>query len=257
MLIMNDREDAFGRALLDHLHSREGQEIIEREDGFIEADSVGKYFDPPPRWSGYERRSMRYVRGRVLDVGCGAGRVALHLQGRGHPVTAIDVSPLAVRVCTERGVKDARVLPVGRVGPALGGLDTIVMMGNNFGLLGDPEKGRTLLRRLHRITSPEGRIIATSNDVHQTSDPVHLAYQRLNRRRGRMPGLICMRIRYRDRCTPWFDYLMVSSQEMRTILRGTGWEVARILSDDGPMYAAIIEKIRERQQSTRSLGGGS
>jgi hypothetical protein len=84
---MREREDAFGKALLDYLHSGVGQEIIEREDGFIEADSVGKYFDSFRHWSGYERRSMRYVRGRVLGVGCGAGRVALHLQARRHPVT--------------------------------------------------------------------------------------------------------------------------------------------------------------------------
>jgi hypothetical protein len=135
------------------------------------------------------------------------------------------------------------VLPVGRIGPSLGCFDTIVMMGNNFGLLGDPATGRRLLSRLHRMTSPRARINVSSNDVHQTSDPVHLAYQRLNRRSGRMPGLIRMRIRYLDRSTPWFDYLMVSPEEMRAVLVGTGWEVARILSDEGSMYAAIMDKV--------------
>jgi SAM-dependent methyltransferase len=188
-------------------------------------------------------RAMRYVRGRVLDVGCGAGRVALHLQSRGQPVTGIDLSPSAVQVCRERGVRDARLLPLGRIGPSLGLFDTVVMAGNNFGLLGHPDKGRPLLRRLDRMTTPKGRIVAMSNDIHQTDEPVHLAYQRANRRRGRMPGLIRMRIRYRERATPWFDYLFVSPKEMAEVLVGTGWRVARILSDDGPMYAAIIEKV--------------
>jgi SAM-dependent methyltransferase len=31
------------------------------------------------------------ARGRVLDVACGAGRHALFLAGRGHPVTAVDI----------------------------------------------------------------------------------------------------------------------------------------------------------------------
>jgi SAM-dependent methyltransferase len=249
MLLMRDREDAFGMALLDYARFGEGQEIIEREDGYVEAASVASYFAPFRRWAGVERRSMRYVHGRVLDVGCGAGRVALHLQERGHPVTGIDISPLAVQVCGERGVRDARVLPIDRLGPSLGAWDTIVMMGNNFGLVGDPDKARRLLKRFSRMSGPNGRIVATSNDVHQTNDPQHLAYQRLNRKRGRLPGLIRMRIRYRERSTPWFDYLMVSPDEMRSVVAGTGWQIVRVLSDDGSTYAAVLEKLPRRPAS--------
>jgi SAM-dependent methyltransferase len=241
---VREREDAFGKALSDHLNDGSGHEIIEREDGFTEADSVAKYFDPFRKWPVVERKAMRFVRGRVLDVGSGAGRVALHLQETGHQVTAIDLSPGAVHVCRTSGVIDARVVPFGRVGPSLGPFDTVVMMGNNFGLVGDPDSGRPLLRRLHRMTRDDGRIVATSNDIHQTTDPVHLAYQRQNRRRGRLPGLIRMRIRYRERTTPWFDYLMVSLDEMSDVIDGTGWEIRRSFTDNGSSYAAVLEKVR-------------
>jgi len=53
---------------------------------------------------------MRHVRGRVLDVGCGAGRVAIHLEPRGQAVLSIDVSPGAVRTAGERGARDVRLL---------------------------------------------------------------------------------------------------------------------------------------------------
>ena len=52
---------------------------------------------------------MRFVRGRVLDLGCGAGRVGLHLQSRGHDVVGIDVSPLAVEIAGQRGLADVRL----------------------------------------------------------------------------------------------------------------------------------------------------
>src|SRR5439155_25169192 len=93
-------------------------------------------FSPFRRWPKAERAAMRYVRGRVLDVGCGAGRVALHLQERGHDVVGIDLSPGAVEVARRRGAKDVRELAITRVGPKLGLFDTIVMFGNNFGLMG-------------------------------------------------------------------------------------------------------------------------
>ncbi len=116
--------------------------------------------------------------------------MGIHLQACGHQVVGIDVSSLDERVCRERGILKAKVLPVDRVGPALGVFDTIVMMGNNFGVAGDRVKGSQLLRRFHGITTASARIIPTGNDIHRTEDPVHLAYQRLNRRRGGMPGQI-------------------------------------------------------------------
>ena len=52
--------------------------------------------------------AMEFVRGRVLDMGVGAGRHALHLQAQGHDVVGIDNSPKAVEVCRLRGLEDAR-----------------------------------------------------------------------------------------------------------------------------------------------------
>jgi SAM-dependent methyltransferase len=185
---------------------------------------------------------MRFVRGRVLDVGAGAGRVALHLQERGHDVVAIDISPLAVEVCRRRGVRDARVCPFERIDASLGRFDTVVMWGNNFGLFGGPRKALSMLRRLHRLTNERGRIVAESRNAYDTDDPEHLAYHERNRRRGRMGGQLRLRIRHRSFATPWFDYLIVSPDEMEELLDGTGWRVARFLEGEANLYAAVIEK---------------
>ncbi len=49
---------------------------------------------------------MRWlVPGPALDLGCGAGQVALHLQGPGCEVVGIDVSPRAVEVCRRRACR--------------------------------------------------------------------------------------------------------------------------------------------------------
>jgi cyclopropane fatty-acyl-phospholipid synthase-like methyltransferase len=240
--------DAFGHMLLDHLNGQQAVEIIEREDGFIFASMECKrYFSEYQDWEHVEQEAMRWlVPGRLLDLGCGAGRVALYLQDHGHEVVGIDVSPLAIDVCRRRGLKDARLLSITQVGRELGVFDTILMMGNNWGLMANRKRARWLLRRFYAMTSPGARIIAASNDIYQTESSYHLAYHAYNRERGRMAGQIRMRVRYLVYRSDRSDYLMVSRDEMQSILEGTGWHVVKFLDSSGPAYAGILEKERAR-----------
>jgi SAM-dependent methyltransferase len=215
-----------------------GPEVIERDDGFLTASKM-VYFTPVAQWPAVERRALRWVRGRVLDAGLGAGRAALELQRRGRDVVGIDVSPGAVEVARRRGVHDVRLLAFEEVDESLGHFDTIVMFGNNFGLFGSPSKAQRLLRRLRPLAD---RIVAGSNDPYATDDPAHLAYQERNRERGRMPGQLRIRSRYRDLIGPWFDYLIVSPNEMATILESTQWRTRRLLEENGSgYYVAVLE----------------
>jgi hypothetical protein len=116
-------------------------------------------------------------------------------------------------------------------------------LGNNFGLFGSFNQTRHLLGKFHRFTSPHARIIAGSNEVYQTDNPDHLAYHTWNRQRGRMAGQIRLRVRFQKIKGPWFDYLIVSKEEMIQLLDGAGWRVSRfIATPDITYYIAIIEK---------------
>ena len=239
--MLKDSQDAFGHMVYDCLTGKDAHEIIERDDGLVEV-TRSSYFSEFKNWLSHEKRAMRYVRGRVLDIGSGAGRHSLYLQEKGHEVLGIDNSPLALEVCRLRGLKNTKLLPITEINSRLGIFDTVLMMGNNFGLFGDFDKARRLLKRLNKITSERGRIIAETIDVYQTEVPEHLSYHERNRRGGRMAGQIRLRVRYRTYATPWFDYLMVSKEEMADILDSTYWKIARFIDSDGPMYVAILDK---------------
>ena len=186
--MLRPEQDAYGLVMERWLRGVPAPEIIERDDGFFAVSSgAPAYFAPFEAWPAHQRRAMGFVRGRVLDVGVGAGRVSLHLQERGHDVLGIDWSPGAVRVARRRGVH-ARVMKLTGVTRQLGRFDTIVMMGNNFGLLESERRGRWLLRRLHALTSDAARIVAESRDTRSPALPDHRRYQRFNRKRGRWPG---------------------------------------------------------------------
>jgi SAM-dependent methyltransferase len=106
--------------MLDHLHGLEAWEIVEREDGFF---SIGAgpelYFASHGEWRQVEREAISRARGRVLDVGCGAGRMMLHLREQGVPVTGIDISPAAIEACRRQGLEDVHArTPRACVGPS-------------------------------------------------------------------------------------------------------------------------------------------
>jgi len=242
---MRPNQDAFGRALYDYYQGGQVPEIIERDDGFLTAEhSFDHYFATYPQWPIGLKQALKLVRGRVLDIGCGAGRIGLHLQKKGFDVLGIDVSPLALKVCRERGVKNLRQLSIRDLSPGLGPFGAIVLFGNNFGLLEGFNQARRYLRRFHRITTADAIILAETVDPYDTKDPAHLAYHRFNRSRGRMGGRLRLRVRYRQYTTPWFNYLFVSREELRKIVQGTGWRIKRFIRTKPPAYIVVLEKER-------------
>ncbi len=241
---MDTRKDAYGQELWAHFRGKRSYELIEREDGFFAlSGGSSAYFQEFKNWPVYQKKAIAYARGRVLDIGAGAGRVSLHLQKKGLKVTAMDNSPLAAKVCKRRGIKNILVLPIEKLGK-LGKVrfDTVVMYGNNFGLFGSFKKAKLLLRKLHRLTTPEGIIIAESNDPYKTGNPLHLSYQKMNRKRERMSGQLRLRVCFRRYVGPWFDYLIVSKREMKEIIRGTGWKVEHFVDSGKSPYIAILIK---------------
>lgn len=91
---------------------------------------------------------------RVLDLGCGIGDDAAHLQARGIAVEAIDASAGMVRQAQTRGVA-ARQLAIEEL-PALDGrFDGAI---SNFGALNCVERLEPVAEQLARVVKPGGAL---------------------------------------------------------------------------------------------------
>ena len=242
---MKINRDAYGQQLLEQYNKRTATaEIIERDDDYIDTGSdAGLYFSEYCQWSPLERQAIKRARGKILDIGCGAGRHSLYLQKEGFDVTGIDNSPGAIKVCKLRGLKKAFARPIADIDKfKSNSFDTILMLGNNFGLFGDAENAHLLLEKMNRITAPDAQIIAETRNPYQTDNTEHLQYHKLNRRRGRMGGQIRMRVRFGKTVGEWFDYLFVSPEEMRGIFQNTDWQIEKLLNVEEANYVAVIQK---------------
>jgi SAM-dependent methyltransferase len=249
---MKITRDAYGQQLLAQFNSQIATaEIIERDDHYIGTGSeAGIYFQDYKQWSPLERRAIKLAKGRVLDIGCGAGRHSLYLQQKGFDVTGIDISPGAVKVCKLRGLKKVFLRPIADIDKFKpDSFDTILMLGNNFGLFASAKGAKKILKKLNRITSPDARIIAGTRNPYRTSEPDHLQYHRLNKKLGRMPGQIKMRVRFGKVVGAWFDYLLVSPKEMEDILSDTDWQVERFIAPEEANYFAVIWKKKNHKDT--------
>ncbi len=242
--MLKPNEDAYGREMMDWLKGQGSNEIIERDDGYIDVGQQGLaiYFLPFNKWPKYERQALRFAIGRVLDIGCGPGRCAIYLQEKGHDVLGIDLSPMAIKVAKKRGLKHTKVMSITQISKRLGIFDTILMYGNNFGLFGNHDRCKRLLKRFHKMTSDNARIIAESGNPYKTKEPAHLWYHKQNFQKGRMGGQVRIRVRYKKMKTPYFDYLLVSPNEMKDLLKGTGWKLSKIFDSGTFPYTVVIEK---------------
>ncbi|MBO3744106.1 class I SAM-dependent methyltransferase [Actinoplanes flavus] len=216
-------------------------EVIERDDGLINGALAAHYLSEPADWRPFDHRALRFCRGRVLDVGVGAGRSAVELQRRGIAVTGLDTSAGAIEVARKRGLRDTVLNTVDEFSRASVRYDTFLLLGNNLGLIEGPERAPAFLAALARLAAPGARIVAQGTDPYGTTDPVQVAYHQENRARGRFGGQLRIRLRYRDVASDWFDYLNCSVDELEELLKGTAWRLKSIDDQDHPYYLAVME----------------
>ena len=236
--------DLFADALWQFHETGRADLRIERDDGYFRREDVSWYYTTWRDFPSHERAALKFARGRVLDIGCGAGRHTLYLQRRGLRVTALDVSPRVVELARARGVKDARVANVCKPLPFRDGkFDTVLLFGNNLGIGGTLSKFRAMLRELHRVTSPHGRILATTCQP-STTNPVHRAYLQNNLACGRALGQLRFRLVFDGKRGTYFDLLLLAPTDLMQIAAQEKWELTRVfpLENFEQGYSVVMEK---------------
>ena len=83
-------KDLFGKAILDYQTNNSPEDML-TETSISEADemSVAYLFRDFNEMPELEQQALQLAKGKILDVGCGAGSHALYLQEKGFDVTAI------------------------------------------------------------------------------------------------------------------------------------------------------------------------
>lgn len=162
-------QDIFGQALLDYYHGNYTEDLI-TETNLTEPDELPlpylfRDFEEMPL---VEQEALRASRGKVLDIGCGAGSHALWLQKNGLEVTAIDQSEGAIEVARLRGVKNAKVSKV--LDWKEGSYDTLLLLMNGTGIFGTYEQTSKYLTHLKSLLNSNGQLLIDTSDLRYLYD---------------------------------------------------------------------------------------
>lgn len=156
--------DLFGKAILDFQTNNAPSAII-TETTISETDEMDvaylfRSFNEMPK---IEQKALEIARGKVLDVGCGAGSHSLYLQEKGLEVNGIDISPRAIKACKLRGIKNAKVQNV--LDLENDKFDTILLLMNGTGIFGTLAETSKYLQKLKSLLSPNGQVLIDSSDI--------------------------------------------------------------------------------------------
>ena len=164
--------DAMGAAILEYAKTGKAARLrvlssMFEDDEMPVAHLFRAYNEMPP----LEQKAIALARGRVLDVGAGAGCHALELQKRGFDVKAIDISPLSCEAMTLRGVNNVECINVYDHNLS-GRYDTILLLMNGTGIAGKIAALPNLLQRLKALLMPDGQVLVDSSDLKYIYAPV-------------------------------------------------------------------------------------
>lgn len=157
--------DIFGNAIKAYFETGDKEDILvhspDFDDDVIPVPYLFRdYKEMPP----LEKKALSLCKGRVLDVGCGAGSHALYLEKeKGLSVTAIDTSKGAIEVCRKRGISDARNIAFEDLSEEK--YDTILLLMNGTGIVGKMRKLDTFFQRLKSLLNIKGQVLIDSSDL--------------------------------------------------------------------------------------------
>lgn len=158
-------KDLFGKAILDFQTNNSPEDLI-TETSISEADemSVAYLFRNYNEMPKLEQKALQLAKGRILDVGCGAGSHSLSLQNdRNLDVFSIDISANAIKACTLRGLKNTKVQDILTLENEK--FDTILLLMNGTGIFRTLKETPQFLQKLKSLLNPNGQILIDSSDI--------------------------------------------------------------------------------------------
>ncbi|MDR3716027.1 MAG: class I SAM-dependent methyltransferase [Puia sp.] len=244
-------KDVLGQAISDYHHRQpKGKLWVNNKYGPREEMPVKVYFREADDMPELEWIALQKCRGRILDIGAGAGSHALFLQKMKHDVTALEISPKSASVMQARGVRkiiqkdffsfeeqpssEGTASSSAQETPLPAGFDTLLLLMNGIGLAATLVGLRKFLQYARRLLRPGGQLLFDSSDI-------AYLYRRKKRPADHYYGEIQYQYEYDRQQSDWFSWLFIDKTTLTSIAATEGWSIEIIFEDGHDQYLAKCE----------------
>ena len=162
---MHQNFDSLGEAVAAYFAGQQNAVITVvssiAEDDEIPVAYLFRDFENMPE---LEQVALEECRGKVLDIGAGAGSHALWLQEKGFDATALEISAKASEVMKARGIKNVINADFWQFEPT-SKFDTLLLLMNGIGLAGTLDRLPDFLQKLKSWLASGGQVLLESSDI--------------------------------------------------------------------------------------------
>lgn len=232
--------DPIGKAIY-HYYFNQDIEKLSVESNYTEGEEIDpayffRRFDEMPE---IEKTALRLCRGKVLDVGAGAGCHSLELFNRGFSVVSIEKSELAAEVLKQRGACQVFVGDIYRYTDNQ--FDTILLLMNGAGIAGTLKGMKKLLKHLKNLLKPDGQILLDSADIRYLFyeedgsywiDITNIGYY----------GEMIYTVTYKNSITSIFPWLYIDFERLKKTASGQGLHTELIARGEDDTYLVRLTK---------------
>lgn len=230
--------DIFGKALQDYQKGQYTEDIktyssLDEED-VIPLPYLFRTFDEMPK---IEQKALQLARGKVLDVGAGAGSHSLYLQNKGLEVTALDSSKGCIEVCQAGGVESTICSPI--LDYSGERYDTLLLLMNGIGLAGQLKNLSGFFQHLASLLQPNGQILLDSSDIiYMFEQDEDGGYWIPND--GTYYGEVQFEMEYKGQKSEPFDWVYVDFDTLQNACESNGLNCELVISGEHFDYLAKL-----------------
>ena len=225
-------KDRHGQAIIDYHNGQESPLLLYNSYGDPEEMPVEVFFRDEHDFTYIEHLAISACRGKILDLGAGAGAHALFLQNLGFDVEALDNSAGCVSVLRDRGIRNVIHQDYRRVTKKY---DTILLLMNGLGLAGTLDQLPDFIRKCLDLLNENGQMIFDSSDI-------NYLYDSGTPRPDHYYGEIQYQYEYKGIKGEWFDWLYIDPKTLLEISNKMNINCDILSQGADDQYLACISK---------------